>query len=186
MKRKPTPKAPAESSARPAKEHLVAGRIVRPHGVRGQVIVEPLSDLMGRARPGHAVRLGSTGRTLRLLSLQRHQSRYLVALEGVETREAAESLRGQPMEFRAEDLGPLPEGVYFRWQIVGLRAVTEDGSALGEIVEVLGTGANDVYEVRRLDGSRVLLPAISSVVREIDLEHGLVRVHLLPGLIDSA
>jgi 16S rRNA processing protein RimM len=90
------------------------------------------------------------------------------------------------MECPFEDLGPLPEGVYFRWQIIGLRAVTDEGTDLGEIVEVLSTGANDVYEVLQADGKRVLLPAISSVVLEIDLEHELARVHLLPGLIDPA
>ena len=165
---------------------MVAGRIVRPHGVRGQVIVEPASDLIQRVRPGQAVQLGEGGRTSRVVSLQPYQARYLVSLEGYETREAAETLRGRLMECPFEDLGPLPEGVYFRWQIVGLRAVTDEGTDLGEIVEVLSTGANDVYEVLQADGKRVLLPAISSVVQEIDLEHGLARVHLLPGLIDPA
>lgn len=164
---------------------MVAGRIVRPHGVRGQVVVEPVSDMIDRVRPGQIVRLARSGRTARVVSLAPHQARYLFALEGVASRSDAESLRGEPMEFRVEDIGALPEGVFFRWQIVGLRAMTDDGSELGEIVEVLGTGANDVYEVRRADGSRVLLPAISSVVREIDLERGVVTVHLLPGLIDS-
>jgi 16S rRNA processing protein RimM len=64
--------------------------------------------------------------------------------------------------------------------------VTDEGIDLGEIVEVFSTGANDVYDVRRPDGSRVLLPAISSVVRQIDLEGGVARIHLLPGLIDPA
>jgi len=165
---------------------VVAGRIVRPHGVSGQVSVEPASELIERVRPGQAVQLGEHGRPSRVVSIQPYQARYLVRLEGCETREAAETLRGAVMECPFEDLGPLPEGVYFRWQIIGLRAVTDEGTDLGEIVEVLSTGANDVYEVLRADGKRVLLPAISSVVLEIDLEHGLARVHLLPGLIDPA
>ena len=186
MTRKPPTTTPSKAGARQTKQHLVAGRIVRPHGVRGQVIVDPLSDLIERVRPGQAVRLGEAGQKARILSLQPHQARYLVSLEGVETRAAAESLRGQVIECPLADLGPLPDGVYFRWQIVGLRAVTEEGAELGEVVEVFSTGANDVYEVRQADGRRVLLPAITSVVREIDLEHGLVRIHLLPGLIDPA
>jgi 16S rRNA processing protein RimM len=132
------------------------------------------------------VYLGAQGRKSRVVSLQPYQARYLLSLEGCETRESAESLRGESMECPLEDLGPLPEGTYFRWQIVGLRAVTDDGGELGEIIEVFSTGANDIYEVQQADGRRVLLPAISSVVREVDLDGGVVRIHLLPGLIDPA
>jgi 16S rRNA processing protein RimM len=184
--RKPVARKPSKSGARRTQQHLVAGRIVRPHGIRGQMVVEGASDLIDRAEPGLSVRLGASKRKARLLSLQRHQGRYLLSLEGVTTREQAESLRGESLELRLEDVGPLPDGVYFRWQIVGLRAVTDEGIDLGEIVEVFSTGANDVYDVRRPDGSRVLLPAISSVVRQIDLEGGVARIHLLPGLIDPA
>jgi 16S rRNA processing protein RimM len=172
--------------ARPTKQHLVAGRIVRPHGVRGLVIVEPTSDAISQLEPGRVLHLGASQRTARLVGLTPHQGRYLMELEGFDSRASAESLRGETIEVPLADLSPLPHGVYYRWQIVGLRAVTEDGLDLGEIVEVFSTGANDVYEVERPDGRRLLLPAISSVVRTIDLEGGVVRIHLLPGLIDPA
>lgn len=178
------PQPSPTSGARRTKQHLVAGRIVRPHGLRGQVVVEPVSDWIDRVRPGQGVLLGESGRPGRVISLQQHGTRYLLTLEGCGSREAAESLRGEVIQCPMEDLGPLPDGVYFRWQIVGLRAVTDEGTDLGEIIEVFSTGANDVYEVQQADGRRVLLPAISSVIREIDLDHGLARVHLLPGLID--
>jgi 16S rRNA processing protein RimM len=183
---RPVTRSESKSRARRTTQHLVAGRIVRPHGVRGLVVVEASSDVLQRVQPGLDVRLGVSGRKARLLSLQPHQGRYLLTLEGVTTREQAETLRGESLELKLEDVGPLPEGVFFRWQIVGLRAVTDEGTELGEIVEVFSTGANDVYEVQRPDGSRVLLPAISSVVRQIDLEGGVVHIHLLPGLIDPA
>ena len=176
----------SKEGARQTKQHVVAGRIVRPHGVRGQVIVDPVPDLIERVRPGQVVYLGEHGRESRVVSLQPHQARYLVSLEGCRTRESAEALRGEVVACPFEDLGPLPEGTFFRWQIVGLRAVTEDGNDLGEVIEVFSTGANDVYEVQQADGRRVLLPAISSVVREVDLDGGLIRIHLLPGLIDPA
>jgi 16S rRNA processing protein RimM len=186
VKRSQPAKPESKEGARQTKGHLVAGLIVRPHGVRGQVIVEPVSDLILRVRPGQIVYLGEQGRQSRVMSLQPHQARYLVSLEGCHSREAAEALRGEVMAAPLEDLGPLPEGTYFRWQIVGLRAVTEDGTELGEVIEVFSTGANDVYEVQQTDGRRVLLPAISSVVKQIDLAGGVLRIHLLPGLIDPA
>ena len=185
MIRRAAPRSPEKAGARPTRKSLVAGRIVRPHGVRGQVVVEAASDVLDCLRPGAPIRLGGSGEEVRVLSFRPHQARYVVELEGVSDRAAAESLRGETLEVSLDDVVPLPEGVYFRWQIVGLRAVTEDGTDLGEIIEVLSTGANDVYEVQREDGSRVLLPAISSVVRQIDLDGGVARIHLLPGLIDG-
>jgi 16S rRNA processing protein RimM len=186
VKRKPAAKTFPKVDARQTKHDLVAGRIVRPHGIHGMVIVEPIPDLIERVRPGHAVTLAESGRTSRIVRLQPHGQRYLVALEGFETRESAESLRGEAMQVRLEDIGPLPAGLFFRWQIVGLQVVSDDGADLGVVVEILSTGANDVYELRLPDGRHVLLPAISSVIQQIDLDHGQMRVHLLPGLIDPA
>jgi 16S rRNA processing protein RimM len=130
------------------------------------------------------VLLGDPGRPARLISLAVHGGRYLIGLEGCTTRQAAEALRNEVLQCTVEDLGPLPEGVHYRWQIVGLRAVTDEQADLGVIADVFSTGANDVYEIVRPDGSRLLLPAISSVIRQIDLERGIVQVHLLPGLTD--
>jgi 16S rRNA processing protein RimM len=76
----------------------------------------------------------------------------------------------------------LAPDTYFHWQILGLTVVTEDGQVLGQVAEILETGANDVYLVR---GEReILLPATSEVVRQIDPVAGRMVVHLLPGLAD--
>jgi len=173
------------SGARRTKDYLVAGRIVRPHGVRGALVLEAASDLIGQFKPGQAVFLGDATRTVHIASLQPHGGRYLLYLKGISSREAAEQLRGLPLLLNAEDLEPLPEGVYYRWEIVGLRVLEQDGAELGTVIEVLSTGANDVYEVERGDGRKVLLPAITSVIRQIDLEAGILRVDLPPGLIDE-
>ncbi len=173
------------SGARRTKETLVAGRIVRPHGVKGALVLEAASDLMSQVRPGQAVFVGDASRTEHVVSLQPHSGRYLLYLKGISSREAAEELRGLQLLLNAQDLEPLPEGVYYRWEIVGLRVLVDDGSELGTVAEVLSTGANDVYEVERADGKRVLLPAITSVIRQIDLDAGVLRVQLPPGLIDE-
>ena len=172
------------SGARRTNDYLVAGRIVRPHGVRGTLVLEGASDLMGQIKPGQAVFLGDARRREYIASLQPHAGRYLLYLKGISSREAAEELRGLPLLLNAEDLEPLPEGVYYRWEIVGLRVLEEDGAELGTVIEVLSTGANDVYEVERGDGRKVLLPAITSVIRQFDLEAGILRVHLPPGLVE--
>jgi len=77
---------------------------------------------------------------------------------------------------------PLPEGVYYRWQILGLAVVELEGQHLGTVAEILETGANDVYIVRG-DGPReLLLPAIESVILEVDLEQGRLLVRVPEGL----
>lgn len=183
-----TARSGAESSrttgARRTKDYLVAGRIVRPHGLRGEVVVEPEFDWIGRLRAGRPMFLGEDKRRARVSALRAQGARYLVGIEGCTTRSQAEKLRGQIVHLRPADLTPLPDGVYYRWQLVGLAVETDDGQPLGELVEIFATGANDVYEVRLEDGRRVLLPAIEPVVRGIDLEHGVVRIRLMPGLID--
>ena len=184
MTRPPSPATARTSDARRTKEYLVAGRIIRPHGIRGALVLEAESDLVGRVGPGQAVFLGDAARQERIASLQIHGKRYLLTLKGVATRQAAEALRGLNLLLRGEDIGPLPEGVYYRWEITGLRVLLEDGAELGTVVDVIRTGANDVYEIERGDGRRVLLPAITSVVREIDLDAGVLRAHLPPGLVD--
>jgi 16S rRNA processing protein RimM len=173
------------SGARRTKEYLVAGRIVRPHGVRGALILEPESDLMGRVGQGTVVFVGDASRQKTVAGLQIHGKRYLLSLKGVTSRESAEELRGLDLLLDAESLAPLPEGTYYRWQITGLRVLLEDDSELGSVVDVIDTGANDVYEIERSDGRKVLIPALSSVVLEIDLEGGILRVRPPAGLLDE-
>ncbi|HSR48899.1 MAG TPA: ribosome maturation factor RimM [Anaerolineales bacterium] len=169
-------------SARRTKQELVAGRILRPHGVRGMVVLHPESDLVDRLVPGMTIYVGEdrTPRTVR--RFQAHGRRYLLELEGGDAREDAERLRDAIVRVRVDDIGGLPPNTFFRWQIVGLRVVEENGTLVGTVVEVLETGANDVYEVERPDGRRVLLPAVRSVIREVDLDAGELTVYLLPGL----
>jgi 16S rRNA processing protein RimM len=97
----------------------------------------------------------------------------------------AEAYRDADLQVRLEDAAPLPEGVYYHWQILGLQVVTEQGESLGELVEILETGANDVYVVRDAEGRERLLPAIRSVVAQVDEQAGRLVVRPLPGLLDS-
>jgi 16S rRNA processing protein RimM len=109
---------------------------------------------------------------------------FIVHLEGVGDRDAAESLRGYEVQVPVEELPPLPEGEYYHHEIVGLRVEDEAGADLGRIVAIERTGANDVYAVERGDGRRWLLPAVRDVVLRIDVAAGLLVVRPLPGLID--
>ncbi len=102
-------------------------------------------------------------------------------VRGVADREAAEALRGWLVQVPEDEAWKLPKGQYYWHQIIGLAVVTRDGRRLGTVADILETGANDVYVVRR-EGADLLLPAIKDVVKEISPERGEMVVELLPGM----
>ena len=173
---------PEKQHARRPGEYLVVGRVVRPHGVRGALLVEPLSRVIDSLKPGSQVYFGDSNQSAEMISSRYHQGRLMISLQGVNDRTQAEAFRDQELKIRTSQAAPLEKDEYYYWQIIGLQAVLESGEALGEIVDILETGANDVYIVRRLDGGDLLLPAIASVILKVDLDAGTITVHLLPGL----
>jgi 16S rRNA processing protein RimM len=92
-------------------------------------------------------------------------------------------LRNQFVLVRADDRPALPEGEYYHHQLIGLLVVDEREIALGELVEIMQTGANDVYVVRLRAGGELLIPAIDSVILAVDLERAEIQVQLPPGLL---
>jgi len=103
-------------------------------------------------------------------------------IEGCTDRNKAERWRGAEIKIRFEEAQPLEAGVYYHWQILGLKVVTEQGGELGTVQEILETGANDVYIVRSEAGGELLLPAIPDVILEVNLEAARMIVRLIPGL----
>jgi 16S rRNA processing protein RimM len=161
---------------------LLIGRVLRPHGVRGSLLVEPLSEIVETVPAGSTIYLGPERRPARTVAMLRHGRMYRMQIVGCEDRDAAEAFRGMELQIEVEERPPLAPGRYYHWQVIGLRVATEAGDPLGEIRQILETGANDVYVVTTPDGSEILLPAITSVVRGVDLEAGVMTVHMLPGL----
>ena len=156
---------------------VTIGQITSIHGIKGELRVMPLTDFPERFDAGAEVWLDGSPRRVRR---SRQQGKELiVSLDGVDTRDAAEALRGK--ELMAPSPTRLDEGVFYQHDIIGLRAVTPDGQALGRVSEVIATGSNDVYVVTG-DRGELLLPALEDVVREIDLANGRIVVELLEGL----
>lgn len=170
---------------RPAPQFLAVGRVLRPHGVRGELLVEVAPDSVALFAPRRNVYLGPRHRRFEVRWLRPHRRQYLLALERCVDRKAAERWRGVEIHVRLSELEPLPPGVFYDWQLIGLEVRSVSGEALGRLVEILRTGANDVYLVRGGSGDEILLPAIDSVVLDIDLEAGRMRVQLPPGLRDG-
>jgi 16S rRNA processing protein RimM len=171
-------------SARQPPEYLAVGRVVRPHGVRGGLKVSSNSELIYKLEPSVNIYLGAKKDPATVKTLRRHRKEFLMFIEGCTNRETAEKWRGATIYIRFASLAPLPEGEFFHWQIVGLHVITTAGEELGTIEEIMETGANDVYLVRDSTGKEILLPAIESVIQNVDLENERIVVRLIPGLIE--
>ncbi len=117
-----------------------------------------------------------------LTNVRPHQLGVLVKFDGVETPEDAGMYRNQWVYIKAKDAPPLPDGKIYQYELIGFKVVDENDNPLGELVEILETGANDVYVVTDDFGKEILLPNIPSVILDLDTGARLMRVHLLEGL----
>ena len=166
----------------PEPRYLAIARVLKPWGVHGELKLEVLTgfpDQLGRLK---RVYLGDEAVRHDVVCFRWHGDELLLQLADVRDRNRADSLRGQLVQVAREEAVPLQAGQYYEHQIVGLNVVTADGQALGQVVEVLATGANDVYVVQGPRGE-ILLPARVEVVRAIDLDAGTMTVLLVPGLM---
>ena len=177
------PEQPAGSPPNGEPAFLVVGKLQRPHGVRGEILMEVITDFPERLQPGTAVYIGEQHQLQRIRSRRVHGQKLLLSFEAYHTPETVGTLRNNWVYVPTADRPPLPTGEYYHHQLLGLRVVSDDGQELGKITEILNSAAHDIYIVRGESGSEILLPAIEAVILEIDLENGRLRAHLLPGLI---
>ena len=179
MPRKRTERPVRRSSPQPRPGYIAIGLIRSTRGVRGELSIEQLTDFPERFQPGAAVWVDAAPYTVR--RARPHRAALLLELEEIETREQAERLRGLLLEVPEAALSSLEEHRYYRFQIVGLEVEDTDGISLGRVEEVLETGADDVYIVRNAEGD-LLIPAIDTVVKLVDIAAGRMVVEPLAGL----
>lgn len=160
---------------------LSIGKVTRPHGIAGEVKVQLAPEYAGALDGVRRIYLDQEAQPRRVRGMREHQGALLLRLDGVATRNDAEALRGATVSIRLEDLPRLKEGEYYSHQLVGLRVQREGGAPLGVLAEVLGTGSNDVYVVKTATGE-LLLPALDSVVRSVNLQEGVMIVVVPEGL----
>jgi 16S rRNA processing protein RimM len=171
----------------PEPRFLAVGQVAGAHGIRGEIKVNILTDDPERFGRLSRVWLGRDEEEpvpWPLEGYRLHHGRALLKLEGCDNRTLAESLRAHLVLVPLEEAIPLEEDEYYEHQIIGLGVWTSSGERLGEIEEILYTGANEVYIVRSDEPGRkeILIPAIEEVVLEIDLEAGRMTIEPLAGL----
>ncbi|AIF51626.1 ribosome maturation factor RimM [Pelosinus sp. UFO1] len=156
---------------------IVIGKIGAPQGVRGEVRVTPLTDFPERFRELKTALLDD-GTSLPIESVRYHQQFVLLKFRGMDNRNDIEHLRGKLIKVERKDLVELPAGHYYIFDIVGLEVYTEEEEYLGKVTDVLETGSNDVYIVEQKDKQPLLIPALKSVVLQIDIPSGKMIVKL--------
>ena len=161
--------------------YLSVGFLRRPHGVRGEIIMDLHTDFPERMKNGRLLFIGDDHKPMTLTNVRPHGKGMLVKFQNVDSPEDAGLYRNQWVYVQTNDV-PLPDGQHYRHELLGLKVMDENGNPLGEVVEILETGANDVYVVRDDSKKEILLPAISSVILNLDFDRGFLKVHLLEGL----
>ena len=165
--------------------YLVVGFLRRAHGVHGEIILDVHTDFPERLRSGKKLFIGEERKPMTLSGSRPHAKGMLLKFKEIETPEEAGQLRNQWVYVEATELPRLPEGKIYQHELFGFHVVDEGGNSLGVLVEIIETGANDVYVVRGESGKEILLPAIPSVILEADPTQRVMRVHLLEGLVDD-
>ncbi len=130
--------------------------------------MEVLTGFPERLHPGKEVFVGDKYQPVRLRSVRPHDKALLVSLAGIESPEEAGRFRNALVFVQSADLPPLPEGEYYHHELIGMVVKNEAGQVLGELVHVLETGANDVYEIKTPEGSELLIPAVDEVILDVD------------------
>lgn len=168
---------------------LTVGRVVKAHGITGELVVEVRTDdPEGRFAPGATVSVkGRDGlpRGYVVETSRAHGGRLLVRLEGVGDRDAADALRGNLIVIDSEDLPPIDEpDTYYDHQLEGLQVRTTTGRDVGTIAEVLHTAAGELLSVRRADGGEVLVPFVGAIVTSVSLRDAVVEIDPPEGLLE--
>ena len=152
-------------------EHLRVGFIARPHGIKGAVKLDPLTDDVRRFKGMEEAYLELHGSyvPVRLSVLSCRPDAVVVKIEDYDTVEEAQTLRGGFLCVDRAHAAKLPEYTYFIADLIGLTVTDTEGKAYGKITDVLSTGANDVYVV---DGGKLMVPALKKVIERVDVENG--------------
>jgi 16S rRNA processing protein RimM len=156
--------------------YLSIGRIRRPHGFNGEILMDILTDFPERIHPGQIVYLGESKDQVEISNIRVHGKSILIFLSGIENDEQAGKFRNQLVFIKAENLPGLPKGYYYHHQLLNCEVVSEKGEALGMLEEIIRTGAKDVYIIRDPQGKEILLPALDSVILDIDLNKRVITV----------
>ncbi len=174
------PQIPQESIGSPRSGEpvfLAVGKLRRPHGVKGEMLMEVLTDFPQRLWSKKTIYVGERHEPMVINTIRPQDRALLLTFEGIEDCDTVGKLRNLIVYVKNADLPKLPEGEYYYHELLDLTVIDENGQKLGVLSEIIETGANDVYVVQPPEGDEILLPVIDGVILNVDLERREMRVH---------
>ena len=163
--------------------YLMVGVIANTHGVRGEVKVYPTTDDVNRFKKLKEIYMGDEKAPLHIQSVKFQKNMVILGFKEFTTLNEVKGLRNKELFVDRAHAVKLQKDEYFISDLIGMKVVTDEGATLGEVQDVLQTGANDVYVVKTTDGKEVLLPAIKECVLNVDINERVMSVHIMEGLL---
>ena len=167
---------------------LKVGKIVNTHSLKGEVKVICSTDFEEeRFKKGSKLLITRGNQLIRevvVQSYRNHKNFLLVKFEGIDSVEEAEKLKNLQIKIDSDEVGELEENEFYFHQIIGCEVFDENDKNLGEIIDILTPGANDVWVIKGENGKEILIPYIEDVVKKIDITSKKVNIEVMEGLID--
>ncbi len=168
-----------------ASELINVLKIVNTHGTRGCVKALHFTDGESFFEAVDTLYSKDASRKYKIKSRHFHKGAVLLEFEGIEDMTAAEKLKGTELFAKAEDLPVLPDGKFYYFQLMGLKAVLPDGTVIGEITDVGDTAGGELLEITSASGKKSLVPKCDAFVKEISLARGEIVITPIEGLIED-
>ena len=168
-----------------SQEFITIGKVVSTQGNRGEVNVLPLTDSIDRFENLDNVflRNKNSQKILNIEKIRIKKDTVILKLKDIENIQEAKMIVGSFLEVERKNAVKLPKGAYFIFEIIGLEVYTENNIFLGKVENVISTGSNDVYIVKGKNKKELFIPAISEVVKNVNLEKKRITINMVDGLI---
>jgi len=161
-------------------ENIAIGEVMGAWGLKGEIRIRVLTDFPERFCPDGSFLIEGVSYTIE--TVKSSKDALILKLAGIDSPEEAQKLRHLTLEIPEDKKHPLPEGVFYHYQIIGLDVFSTEGVKLGKVSQVLTTAGNDVYVVETT-GKEILIPAVADVVKNIDPAAGRMTVEIIEGLL---
>lgn len=166
-------------------EYLEIGQIVNTNGIKGFLKINPFTDDIKRFNKLKTIYI-VTKKELTEFTIEEvkyNKNMVLLKLKGIDSIEEAEKYKNCYIKINKKDIVKLPKDSYFIFDLIGCKVYTQNQEFLGEVDDIFSTGSNDVYVVKDEKGKQILLPAIASVIKQIDIKDKKIVINLIEGLI---
>jgi 16S rRNA processing protein RimM len=168
-------------------ESLISvGIIIRPHGIRGEIKIAPLTNWPERFKEFQSLYIEGEEGVGKWVEVEkrRMQGKYVILkLAGINNRDAADSLRNQFLRIDQSECPPLPKGTFYIFDLIGLEVKTTRGDKVGSLIEIMQLSMQDVYVVNTGD-REILIPAVKQFIKKVSIQDGVILVEPIEGLLE--